>query len=144
MTIDLGWGTLSGGTPANTLLGMRIQGEGAGDSLLNEPVLLQDGTDFQAQSPSKWTWKVRFWQGNFTDSSVGTISQTTLIKVAKFIQVQPKYIRLYSNLFTTLHPAGVWVQVFCPVKEFPLGRDANLYSIEIPLVENTPLDMTTF
>lgn len=140
-TIDIGWGTLSGGIPATTVTGIHILAEGAKQSLLNEPQLLQDGTNFQIETPSKWSWKIKFFPGLYQEKSA---YMADLVKVLNFVQQQPKYIRLSSNLWTTLHPSDVWVQVYLSAKDNPLNRSANLYAIELPLTENTPIDMGSY
>lgn len=141
MKIDLGWGTLSGGTPTNTYTGILITAEGACPELLNEPTEIQDGTTFQIETTTKWKWKITLWRGQYKDDST---YMTALFKVFKFLQGQNKYIRLDSVLFQTLHPSSVWVQVFMPAKMPNMKREGNLYAIEFPLEEGSPLDMSTF
>ncbi len=140
ITVDLGWGALSAGTPTHTALSVRIMDDGTGSRLQNEPTELQDGTYFQIETPTTYEYKIKFYKRNYADNAA---SAAAIKNILKFMQGQPKWIRMYSELWTLVHPGNPWVQVFIPAKDMPFPRKSNLYAFEFPLCEFTPIDNAT-
>jgi len=142
--IDIGWGALSGGVPANTVLGIRIKRDGGNQGLGNKPVRLENMNLFRIQTPSKWTWKIQVFEGNYPDSDLWGNSvpsyMTALKAFAKFIQAEPKWLRVYTYWFQTLHSTN-WVQVMGTPDTYSWERALNRYPIAFDLEEVLPIDM---
>ena len=61
--IDLGYGALVAGTPPNTLLSLRIMGQKMKPVWITEPKMLQDASEFQIQTPTKWEQQITLYPG---------------------------------------------------------------------------------
>lgn len=147
MTIDLGYGTLTGSpaAPPNTLTGIQIL---ADDPSFDNAELVhrQDKTLQQIDVPTSPCWEVEFMRTEFPNLSS---SDSRLLFLLKFWQSNKKYVRIYGNRFwKIIHPdvssVAVWVSVFTEGK-FPLHRmgdgASGLFSFKFELYEGTPTDL---
>lgn len=150
--IDLGYGALVAGTPPNTLLSIRILAQKMKPSWLTESKTLNNGTEFQIQTPTKWEQQITFFPGisstnlNGAGASVtswvdNAANQPNLIFLLTWFQAQPKFVRLYDPFWVSIYGA-TWIQVVVPGKSPEMPRKGNLFTISFPLRNFYAVDMS--
>lgn len=146
MTVDLGYGTLTGSplAPPHTLLAVQITGD---DPSFDKAELVhrQDKTLQQIDVPTSPSWELEFMRTAFPNLAA---FDSTLLFMMKFWQSNLKSARLYNRPWKILHPdvtgTPIWVPVFtegdCPWKRMGDGV-AGLFAIKFKIMEASPTDI---
>lgn len=139
ITVDLGWGGTSS-SPTNQVLALQILDGNPAYELQNDAQKGQDAVYAQVETPMTISWRITFFRDAFPDD--GT-ARTALKNILKFFQAQPKFIRLSTDWWTTIHSTS-WIQVYMKDKEFAWEKKgdgvAGKWAFSFTVYEGAPTD----